>query len=251
MECKLLKPYRDILFHTFTDRYGGVSKPPYDSLNLATHVGDDIKNVMKNRVIISKMYSLDLRNLIYMDQIHSDHIEVIKDSMQTKIPNCDGLLTDQKGISLMVLVADCIPILLFDPVKKVIGAVHAGRNSTFKKIAKKSILKMQEVYGSESKNIIVCLGASIHKCCYEISKDIADIAIKNFGEIYIKRREERYFLDLQLLNRDQLLEVGVKEENISISDECSCCNDEYFSYRRDGITGRFAGIISLRRDHEL
>ncbi len=251
MECKLLKPYRDILFHTFTDRYGGVSKAPYESLNLATHVGDDIKAVMKNRVIISKNHSLDLRELIYMEQVHGDHIEIIKDSMRTKIPKCDGILSDQKGISLMVLVADCIPVLLFDPVKKVIGALHAGRNPTFKEIAKKAVLKMREVYDSRLEDIKVCLGVSIKSCCYEVSKDIADIAIESFGEKYIDKREEKYFLNLQLLNRDQLKNVGVKEENISVSKECSCCDEDYFSYRREGITGRFAGIISLRRDHEL
>ncbi len=245
-KSEIFKPYKDIIFYAFTNRYGGVSPKPYDSLNLGHHVGDDIKNVIKNKKLVAKKYSLNLNKLIYMNQIHSDNIEIIKDSMNTKIENTDAILTSQRDIALMVLVADCIPILLFDPVKKVIGAVHAGRNPTFKKIVSKSVLKMRDVFKSRPKDILASLGPSIRSCCYEVSKDIADIALKNFGQKYVIKRGEKFFLDLQTLNKDQLLEVGLKEENIEIIPKCSCCDREYFSYRRDKITGRFAGIIGLR-----
>ncbi len=246
MECKVFKPFRSKLFYLFTDRYGGVSPKPYQSLNLAHHVGDDIRNVMKNRLIVAKEHNIDLRNLVYMDQIHSDNITVVRDSMQTKISDTDALITNEKGIYLMVLVADCIPVLFFDPIKGVVAAAHAGRAGTFKDISKKTVLKMKEVFGSDPKDVRVCLGPSINSCCYEVSKEIADITAKNFGQKYVIDREGGFYLDLQTLNKDQLLDAGVEEKNISISNDCSCCSEEYFSYRREGLTGRFAGVIGLK-----
>lgn len=243
--CEIFKNYKE-LFYTFTNRHGGVSLKPYDSLNLADYVGDDIKNVIKNRLIISQKYSIDLKNLIYMNQIHSDNIEIIENSMINKIENTDAILTKERGIFLMVLVADCVPILLFDPVRKAIGAVHAGRNPTFKKISQKAVLKMKESFKSDPKDILVCMGPSIRSCCYEVSKSLADIAVKNFGKKYVLEREGRFYLDLQTLNKDELLEAGVREENIEISNRCTCCLRDYFSYRRERVTGRFAAIIGLR-----
>jgi len=96
------------------------------------------------------------------------------------------------------------------------------------------------------KDIMIGLGASIQSCCYEVGRDLADIAIKNFGEGFIMIRDEKYFLDLQALNRSQLLELGIEEKNIEISPTCTACDENYFSYRREGETGRFAGFIMLR-----
>ncbi len=251
MRCNIFKPFEKELFYIFTDRYQGVSPPPYDTLNLAHHVGDDIKNVMKNRMLISRKYGIDLRDLIYMDQIHSSNIALIDNSMQTKIPDTDALITNEKGIYLMVLVADCIPILFFDPVKKAVGAAHAGRAGTFQNISEKTVKKMKESFKSNPEDIIACLGPSIRECCYEVSKEIADITVKNFGEKYIKKRDGGYYLNLQELNKDQLLKAGLKEENIEISKECTRCEKKYFSYRREGVTGRFAAIISLKKEQDV
>jgi len=229
----------------FTDRWGGVSTKPYHELNLALHVKDDPLKVLENRQILADSQNFYIDNLIYMDQVHGDNIKIIKDCFTNKQEKCDGIITNTPHIPLMVMVADCIPILLYDSVKKVIGAVHAGRNGTFLEIAKKATLIMIEQFNSNPNNIYVSLGVSIHSCCYEVGKDLADICQKSFGQKYVIQKDNNFYLDLQTLNKDQLLSVGIKENHIMISKTCSCCDTNYFSYRRDGVTGRFAGVIKL------
>ena len=231
--------FEDSLFFTVTSRYGGVSEAPYDSLNLALHVKDKPKNVLENRTIVSQKHNFIIENLIYMDQTHSANIEVIKDCSTNRIENCDALITNVKNIPLMVMVADCIPILLYDPKKNVIAVVHAGRNGTFNEIAKKTVLKMVDLFECEALDILVYLGASIHKCCYEVGEEIARLVEKKYKE----KRDEKWYLDLHSMNVDQLRSVGIKD--IEISSICTCCDEDYFSYRREGITGRFAGIMKL------
>ena len=121
----------------FTDRSGVVSKPPYDSLNVAFHVGDKVTDVIKNRSILADNLNINIKNLIYMDQIHSNFIKIVNNSLINKNESCDALITDKKEIALMVMVADCIPILMYDNTKRVVAAIHAGRNGTFQEIAKK------------------------------------------------------------------------------------------------------------------
>ncbi len=231
--------FEDFLFFTITSRYGGVSDVPYDSLNLALHVKDSPKDVLENRTIISEKHNFLIENLIYMEQTHSSNIAVIKDASINRIENCDALITNVKNIPLMVMVADCIPILLYDPIKEVIAVVHAGRNGTFNEIAKKTVLKMASEFKCEASDILVYLGASIHKCCYEVGEEIARLV----DDKYKKIRDEKWYLDLHSMNVDQLRSVGIKE--IEISSICTCCDEDYFSYRREGITGRFAGILKL------
>jgi YfiH family protein len=231
--------YENSLFFTVTSRYGGISETPYDSLNLALHVKDNPKNVLVNRTRVSQKHNFLVENLIYMEQTHSVNISIIKDCSVNRIENCDALITNVKNIPIMVMVADCIPILLYDPKKSVIAVVHAGRNGTFNEIAKKSVLKMVEVFGCETSDILVYLGASIHKCCYEVGIEIARLVDDKYSE----KRDEKWYLDLHSMNVDQLDSVGIK--NIEISSICTCCDKDYFSYRREGITGRFAGIMKL------
>ena len=241
----IFRAYHKELFADFSDRWGGVSNPPYHELNLALHVKDNPLDVLKNREILAKKFNFYIENLIYMDQTHSDNIQIINDTFTNKIDNCDGIITNKPNIPLMVMVADCIPVLLYDREKKVIGAVHAGRNGTFKSISKKAVNIMIKEFESNPKDIVVSLGPSIKECCYEVGEDLADIAKKSFGEKYVIKRGGSFYLDLQTLNLDQLKSVGVKEENIEISSVCTCCDKNYFSYRRDGVTGRFAGVIKL------
>ncbi len=241
----IFRPYYKEVFAKFSDRWGGVSNPPYHELNLALHVEDNPIDVLKNREILAKKFDFYIENLIFMEQTHSDNIKIINDTFTNKQVNCDGIITNKPNIPLMVMVADCIPVLLYDRVKKVISAVHAGRNGTFKQISKKAVTIMKEEFGSNPEDIVVSLGPSIHSCCYEVGEDLADIAIKSFGEKYVAKRDGSFYLDLQTLNLDQLVSVGVKEENIEISPTCTSCDKNYFSYRRDGVTGRFAGVIKL------
>ncbi len=246
MEFALFRQFDDLFFHTVTDRFGGISQTPYDSLNLALHVGDDLKNVLQNRIRTSEKYNFDIKNLIFMDQVHGSEIAVIEHAMENRKAGIDAMITAERNIPLMVMVADCIPILFYDPVKKVVAVAHAGRNGTFLRIAPKTVFKMQAQYGCDIQDILIGMGPSIQRCCYEVGEDLADICTKNFGKGFIMIEENKYFLDLQALNLAQLKESGIAADNIEISSVCTACDKNYFSYRREGVTGRFAGFIMLR-----
>ncbi len=246
MTFEIFKPHEEQLFCAVSDRHGGVSPAPYDTLNIALHVGDDPKNVLRNRIILAAKFDYLSENLIFMEQTHSTNVVVIEDAATNKIENCDAIVTDRPNIPLMVMVADCIPLMLYDPVKRVIAAVHAGRNGTFGDIGPKTVSVMQERFGCDPADILAGLGPSIHACCYEVGEDLADITLKSFGERYIRKREGGSYLDLQTLNFDRLRQAGLKTENIEISPLCTACESDFFSYRREGTTGRFAGVIKLR-----
>jgi len=246
MQFDIFAPFETKLFCEVTNRHGGVSPAPYESLNLALHVGDNPVNVLKNRTIVAQKYDFYIENLIYMDQTHSDNIHIVEHAGYNKIENCDALITAQKNIPLMVMVADCIPVMIYDPLHEVIAAVHAGRNGTFKQIVPKTLNKMQKHFGTTLHEVHIALGPSIHPCCYEVGQDLADITLKSFGKAYLHEREGKSYLDLQRLNLDQLTGIGVPEKKIEISPICTSCNQNYFSYRRDGTTGRFAGVIKLK-----
>ncbi len=220
----------------FTDRLGGVSSSPYRSFNLAFHTGDDPSAVLQNRNILQNSIGLPL---YFMQQVHGDNIVIVEENSPETLQACDAIITNRPGIALVVMVADCIPLLLFDEIKGVAAAVHAGRNGTFLNIAAKCVKTMRDRFGCRSEDISAKLGPSIRSCCYEISYEMAAVVRKNFGEKYMNGR----YLDLQSLNRDQLLEAGLREDRIDISKVCTCCSENHFSYRREGITGRFAGAV--------
>ncbi|OCL95969.1 peptidoglycan editing factor PgeF [Aliarcobacter thereius] len=208
--------------------------------NLAFHVGDIIENVEKNRENLAKKYSYKNEDMVYMNQIHSDNIVIVDEKSDKLIDNCDAIITNSKNLPLMVMVADCIPILLFDEKKSVISAIHAGRNSTFLEITKKTAQIFIDKFNSNPKDIRAVLGASIQKCCYEVSLEMAKIVESSFGKEFVEGRN----IDLQNINRKQLNDLGIK--NIEISDICTKCGtSNYFSYRKNSRTGRFAAIITL------
>ncbi len=246
MESKLFEPFTKDLLYGVSDRHGGVSEAPYDTLNVALHVGDQPIRVLKNREILSNKWDFILQNLIYMDQVHGNCVEVIEDPLRNKIEACDALITDLKNIPLMVMVADCVPLLFFDPSKRVIGVAHAGRNGTLLNIAQSVIDRMQDRYGVDPADLRVHIGTSIGVCCYEVGEDIADIVKKSGGEAFVVKRSNKYFLDLKEMNHQQLLEAGVRDVHIEISPLCTVCEKDFFSYRREGRTGRFCAVMMLR-----
>ena len=208
--------------------------------NLAYHVQDKKENVDKNRKNLALKYNYDAKKLISMNQTHGNTVQIVNSSSPRIIDDCDGLITNEKNLPLMVMVADCIPILLYDDKKGVIAALHAGRNSTFLKIAEVAISKMKENFNSKPSDIKAILGPSIQKCCYEVSIELANITEKSFGKEFVNGRN----IDLQGINKSILVQNGVK--NIKILNNCTkCSSKEHFSYRKDHKTGRFAGIIKL------
>jgi hypothetical protein len=211
-----------------------------DDGNLAYHVNDLKENVDKNRKLVAQIMDYKDEDLVYMNQVHGNNVQIVDRNSPKLIDNCDGLITNERNLPLMVMVADCIPILYFDEIQGVIAAVHAGRNSTFLKIAQIAANKMINELGCKVENIKVIMGPSIHACCYEVSEELQNIVKTSFGEKFCKGKN----IDLHGINIMHLEEVGIK--NITISDICTkCSNEAFFSYRKDKDTGRFAGIISL------
>ena len=177
-----------------------------------------------------------------MDQIHSNIIKIVQNDIHT-YSQCDGLITNLPHTPLMVMVADCIPLLFFEPKKQVIGVAHAGRNGTYKNIAGNMVDMMIKHYQIDPKKLQIVLGPSIEQCCYEVSDELALIAKKSFGDDVVKNRN----IDLQRINILQLIDKNVKKENITYVNKCTKCNsNKYFSYRNDKECGRFCGIIEIK-----
>ncbi len=217
-----------------------------DDKNIAYHVINDQISVDENRKALAKKYDFDLASLKYMDQIHSNIVQIPSKDISKYI--ADALVTDLINTPLLVMVADCIPILFYDDILGVIGVAHAGRNGTYQDIVTNVCEIMKNDFSCDLSNVKVELGPSIQKCCYEVSPELATIATKNFGNDIANGR----FIDLQQINKKQLLKNGILEENITISKICTkCSNRNYFSYRRDPHCGRFGGLIMLRPKLEL
>ena len=204
--------------------------------NLGLHVGDNALHVKKNRESLKK--KLGVSKLVFMEQVHGNEVVIINSGDEN--PICDALLCNQKEIGLAVMAADCIPILFQDFDKGVIGVAHAGRIGTSLHVGQKTVEKMIEVFGSKKDNIYITMGPCIQKCCYEVGKEASEGLEKC---LHVKN--DRYFLDLPSFNKEDFLQLGIKAEHIEVSPICTCCDTEYFSYRKEGKTGRFCGVVSL------
>ena len=214
---------------------------------MAFHVEDDPLHVEKNHIVLAETLNYEKKSLVHMRQIHSDIVHVVTDENFKTPPTCDALMTNKVNTPLMVMVADCSPILFYDDEKKVIAAIHAGRAGAFKNIIKSVVEKMREEFDSNPTNIHVSLGASIGVCCYEVGSEIYDEAKKLGLEYALQQKDVSYYLDVNEILKKQLLTCGIKEENIELANECACCNtNKYFSYRAEKQTGRFAGVLMIR-----
>ena len=222
--------------YLFTNRFEGVSTAPFESLNLGLHVNDTALHVNQNRAILKA--KLGASKLVFMDQVHGDGVVQIESG--DELPTCDAMMTNVSGIALAVMVADCIPILYYDEVHQAIGVAHAGRVGTLLQIGQKTAQRMAETFGSELKELKVWMGPSIRSCCYEVG-----VEATHGLESALHVKNGKYFLDLQRANLQAFLDIGIQRENIQDSEVCTCCDQAYFSYRRDKITGRFAGVIVL------
>jgi len=151
---------------------------------------------------------------------------------------CDAMLTTLPHVGLVVMAADCIPMLVWDVTQPLIGVVHAGRAGTAYHVGQKTIGQMQEHFGACVENIHIAMGPSIGVCCYEVGIDATQGLEKS---LHVKN--ERYFLDLKKANVEDFLALGISEAHIDVSPVCTCCGSGYFSYRKEKITGRFGGVI--------
>lgn len=233
----------------FTTRHGGISSLPYESANLAFHVGDSPVHVIANHDALAKMLNYNRHSLVHMRQIHSDRIVIVNKNLTFDTPpECDALITNRINTPLMVMSADCTGILLYDPIQKAIGAVHAGRAGALNQILPKTIKKMNEEFGTVYENLHIVLGPSIHGCCYEINETIAKEAEEKGYFEALRHEGEKVFLDVNTMLLQQLNELSIQQKHIEVINHCtSCSNETYFSYRADAQqTGRIAGLIILR-----
>ena len=216
----------------FTKRTGGVSHGAFASLNLGTHVGDELSDVLANREILAgKMGPTQ-----YMNQVHGDRIALIEE-VTDEVPTADALVTGIPGITLAVMVADCIPLLLKS--KESVAAVHVGRRGLVNEITRKTLSVMREMGASQ---ITAIIGPAICGTCYEVSEDVYQEVVSAHPFAKSQTPAGTLALDLPAALRSVLSDEGIPILN---KFECTVENNEYFSYRRDGITGRQAGLISL------
>jgi len=251
--------------HAFSTREGGVSSLEHTkSLNLAFGRGDSDKVVLKNLEIFAEAVGIDPHGIISVPQIHSDIIYKVGRAdagegyyKRANIREGDGYITDEKGITLGVKAADCVPIL-FEAEKggKVVavGAVHAGWRGSVAGIAAKCVRMLCEEYGVAPKDIRAVIGPCIHKCCYEVGQDLREAVENRLGsevaDLFVVPStcfEDKYFCDLVRLNRHLLLDAGIIPENLEIIDLCTCCHpDLFFSHRfSKGKRGTMLNVISL------
>jgi polyphenol oxidase len=239
----------------FSLRKGGVSPAPFDSLNLSDEQGDSAENARHNFQLLAKRLGLESDFMVTCKQVHGDCIALV-DAIPAAPPEADAIITTTAGIYPGVKVADCLPILIVDSVRRVAAAVHAGRRGTFLKITTKVIQTLKSQFGCRPSDLVVGLGPAIGKCCYACDDAVlapfresfpeADRFISN--EIRNRDGSRRFFLDLKGANLFELTLLGVPEENIVSVDLCTSCRpDLLFSHRRDGAaTGRQIGISGFR-----
>jgi len=232
-------------------RVGGVSTKPYDTLNLAYHVNDNPTNVTENRQRFSNELGIDVNSLVLAQQVHGDRIEIIEDKhagrgshcIEDAIPDTDAMITTSNKVSIGILTADCVPVMIFDPVRSAIGVAHAGWKGTILMIAAKTVLKMKEIFGTDPSDCMVALGPSIGPCCYEVGEDVISQFDNAFGVGACTKGNK---LDLPRAVELQLTNVGVK--NISYDGACTACNLELFYSHRveNGVTGRMMSVMSMK-----
>jgi len=251
----------NLVVNVFTTRTGGVSRTPFDNLNLAYNVGDKESRVAKNRKIILDALSIDYRTAVTAQQIHKDKISLVRKEDKGKgafeyskgIPQTDAIITDISGIPLLMCYADCAPIFILDPVKKAIALIHCGRKGTELELTLKTLFKMKKIFETNPRSCLAAIFPSIGSCCYSIKEEnkIDDYwlnKVKYNGEPISLQNESGRSLDLKKANRLQLIKAGIQEKNIFISEICTVDHPElFFSYRRDkGNTGRMAAIFMLK-----
>jgi hypothetical protein len=220
----------------FTDRSGGVSPPPYDALNLALHTGDDPERVQANRELL--VGALGVEALVFGDQVHGTGVALITEPGGEPVPATDGLVTTTAGLGLVMMGADCLPVLL--AAEGVVGAAHVGRGGLVAGVLGE-VLRVMRAQGAGEIHAVI--GPGVCGRCYEVPAELADAVETATPGSRTTTRRGTPGVDLAAGARGQLESAGVTVEDLGA---CTLEQpDRFFSYRRDGITGRHAGVIVL------
>ena len=243
--------------HGFSTRLGGVSEGIFSSLNLGFNRGDNPDHVRENYRRFCAAIGADVNRIVMTGQVHKTEIrtatpDLIKPDVCVPTEyDCDGLITDQSGLVLTIFTADCIPVLLYDPVKRVIAAVHAGWRGTAQDIAGKAVDKMRQDYGCQPENILTAIGPGISQCCFETHSDVPDAMSAVLGDLVSPHisplSNGKFRVNLKDINAALLMRAGVTSDHIEISADCTAClHETYWSHRvTQGRRGSQAAMIQL------
>ena len=253
----------DMIEHCFTTRMGGCSKGIYESMNLSFTRGDDEHAVRENYRRLAEAMGTAPENFVTTDQTHTTNvirvskaecgIGVTKPRPYTDV---DGLITNEPGVILSTFFADCVPMYFVDPVHKAIGLSHSGWRGTVNRMGKQTLFAMKREFDTNPHDVIAAIGPSICQDCYEISEDVAEQFIKEFAtaedpkasDILVDKGKGKYQLDLWECNRRVMTEAGIPDENISVTNICTCCNpDKLFSHRAShGKRGNLGAFMMIK-----
>lgn len=238
IKSELFEKYPQVKF-AFSTKIGLERGAPY-YFNMSKSVGDDEKLVEENRELFFSSIGLSSTQIAFQKQVHKDGIKIV--TLAGYQGESDAMITSEKNIGLAISTADCTPIFIFDKEREIIAAVHSGWRSTKEKILLKTLQKLKSDFNSNPANLIVYIGPCISQKNYEVGEEFKNF----FDEKYLLTKEDKYLLDLKTANRDMLIEFGVTQENIEISDLCTFEEEYLHSYRRDGkVSGRALGIIAM------
>jgi len=250
----------DFINYGFSTRLGGTSKGIFSSMNLSFARGDDENCVSKNFELIANSIGTTPEHMVYAMQTHTANVlRVGKNECgmgvmrERNFCDIDGLITNEPGVCLVTSYADCVPLYFVDIKKKCIGLSHAGWRGTVGKIGIQTVKMMTQAFNSNPLDIIAFIGPSICSDCYEVSKDVADEFLAAYSKeiinhILIAKPNQKFQLNLHLANKYNLLDAGLKPENIFVTDICTCCNpDLLYSHRASkGQRGGLCGFLEIK-----
>lgn len=261
--CYLTFPLLDRLkgfTNGFSTRLGGVSTGIFSSMNLSSNRGDDKEKVLENYRRLAGAAGFSVASVVASKQTHTTNIRIVtKKDLGMGMSQSwgaedeiDGLVTNEPDITLMTFYADCVPLYFIDPVHRAIGLSHSGWRGTVNKMGLKTVTLMQETFGSDPKELYAAIGPSICMDCYEVSEDVAQAFREAFPEeiaelVLREKGGGKYLLDLWESNRQLMLMAGIPENQIEVTDICTCCNPRLlFSHRAsNGKRGNLAGFLRI------
>ena len=265
LRFKALEKYKDKIDVIVTLRHGGVSEGVFNSLNVRAAGTDKVENVLENLARIGKILGTDVEHICKGSQAHTDNVIYIDESNMDEFSypklneyEVDGYITDSVNLATLVTTADCNPIVIYDPVKNVVANVHSGWKGTVKRIYLVALNKLKEQFGTNAKDVIVCVGPAVKHCCFSSEEESFKA---NFTSIwtdeekyiyYEKENPKRFHIDLKYVITKDFVKEGVKETNIHFADICTCCNNEdFYSFRyktmhKEEDYGCFATVVKLK-----
>ncbi|MBU4117807.1 MAG: peptidoglycan editing factor PgeF [Proteobacteria bacterium] len=221
-------------------RHDGASDSPYHSRNVGLHVGDDETRVLRNRELIKEQ--LGLPRLVSAKQVHGDSVLIVDSLPDADVEHAghDALMTNIAGVGLMIQQADCQAVMLYDPEHGVVANIHSGWRGSVANIIAKTVGAMTDAYGTNPAALLAAISPSLGPCCGEFTRYQTELPLA-FHAYQVRPNH----FDFWAISRDQLRDSGVLIEHIEIAGKCTVCDENYFSYRRERVTGRFASVIGM------